>query len=145
MHILLLFVDGVGLGEDDAERNPFFSAPATTLRTLFGGIPLRGNGQYRGGEAVLVPTDATLGVPGIPQSGTGQTTIFTGINAPATIGMHSGPYPNATLREIIASRNVFQELRAAGLSAELGNAYPPIFFERLARHKARRTAIMQAA
>ncbi len=145
MHILLLFVDGVGLGEDDATRNPFFSAPTATLRALFGGVPIRGNGHYRGGKAILVPTDATLGVPGIPQSGTGQTAIFTGINAPATIGMHSGPYPNATLREIIASGNVFQELRAAGLRTELGNAYPPVFFERLARNKARRTAIMQAA
>lgn len=145
MHILLLFVDGFGLGDDDAARNPFLSAPTVTLRALFGEVPTRGNGRYRGAEAILVPTDATLGVSGIPQSGTGQTTIFTGVNAPATIGMHSGPYPNATLREIIADGNVFQELRAAGLCAELGNAYPPIFFERLARSKARRSAIMQAA
>ncbi len=145
MHILLLFVDGVGLGEPDVERNPFFTAPTTTLQSLFGKIPISYNGHYVGPNAVLVPTDATLGVPGIPQSGTGQTTIFTGVNASQAIGMHLGPYPNAALREILASGNIFHQLRARGLRVEFGNAYPPILFERLARNKARRTAIMQAA
>ena len=145
MHILLLFVDGFGLGEDDAARNPLIGASTDTLRSLFGSVPVRANGHYRGAEAILVPTDATLGVPGIPQSGTGQTSIFTGVNAPAAIGMHSGPYPNARLREIIAGGSVFHKVLSAGLRAELGNAYPPILFERLARNKARRSAIMQAA
>jgi 2,3-bisphosphoglycerate-independent phosphoglycerate mutase len=145
MHVLLLFVDGFGLGEDDAARNPLLEAPTTTLHALFGKVPVLGNGRYRGSRAILVPTDATLGVSGIPQSGTGQTTIFTGVNAPAAIGMHSGPYPNATLRGIIEGGNIFQQLSSAGLCAELGNAYPPVLFERLARNKARRSAIMQAA
>jgi 2,3-bisphosphoglycerate-independent phosphoglycerate mutase len=145
VHILLLFVDGYGLGDDESSRNPLFSARTTTLYSLFGQVPVKGDGHYQGPRAVLVPTDATLGVSGIPQSGTGQTTIFTGVNAPAAIGMHSGPYPNATLREIIGEGNLFQRMRAAGLRVELGNAYPPVMFDRLARKKARRTAIMQAA
>ncbi|MGB8645088.1 MAG: hypothetical protein WCF84_07610, partial [Anaerolineae bacterium] len=145
MHILLLFVDGVGLGVQDPERNPFLVASMPAWASLFGSIPTKENGHYSNERALLVPTDTTLGVPGTPQSGTGQTTIFTGVNAPAAIGVHEGPYPNATLREIIAQGNVFQHLRSQGFSAELGNAYPPIFFERLARNKARRTAIMQAA
>ncbi len=145
MHILLLFVDGVGIGESDPERNPFLATRMPVLHDLFGEIPTLANRRYDNETAILVPTNTTLGVPGIPQSGTGQTTIFTGINAAAAIGTHEGPYPNATLREIIAAGNLFQQVRATGLSAELGNAYPPIFFERLARNKARRTAIMQAA
>ncbi len=145
MHILLLFVDGLGLGENDVERNPFLVTPQTSLRALFGRVPVQGNGHYVGADAVLIPTDATLSVPGIPQSGTGQTTIFTGVNAPATIGQHLGPYPDAALREIIAGGNLFHQLRAKGLKVEFGNAYPPVLFERLARNKARRTAIMQAA
>ncbi len=145
MHVLLLFVDGVGLGEADGAVNPFLVAPTTSLRALFGVVPTRGNGHYVGTNAMLVPTDATLNIPGMPQSGTGQTTIFTGINAPEAIGQHLGPYPNAALREIIAGGNLFHQLRALGLRVEHGNAYPPVFFERLARNKARRTAIMQAA
>ncbi len=145
MHILLLFVDGFGIGENDPERNPLLVAPMPVLHKLFGEIPTRANERCESASAILVPTDTTLGVPGMPQSGTGQTTIFTGINAAAAIGTHEGPYPNATLREIIAGGNLFQQVRAEGLTAELGNAYPPIFFERLARNKARRTATMQAA
>lgn len=145
MHILLFFVDGFGLGEADPARNPLFLAPATTLLGLFSEIPVRGNGYYAAERAIAVPTDPLLGVAGIPQSGTGQTAIFTGVNAAAAIGMHSGPYPNATLREVIGTGNIFQRVRSAGLRAELGNAYPPILFERLARRKARRSAIMQAA
>lgn len=138
-------MDGFGLGEDDEARNPLFAAPTKTLHSLFGRVPVQGNGRYSGPLAVLVPTDARLGVPGIPQSGTGQTTIFTGVNAPELLGMHSGPYPNATLRDIISEGNLFQQLRSAGLRVEFANAYPPILFERLARNTARRSAIMQAA
>jgi len=93
MHILLVFVDGWGLGANDPTTNPFLHAPSRTLRALFGMVPTNSNGRLVGAHAILVPTDATLGVPGLPQSGTGQTTIFTGINAPAAIGEHLGPYP----------------------------------------------------
>lgn len=157
MHILLVFVDGVGVGENDSLLNPFLNVPMTTLRKLLGDIPtlapkngageqeVRGPVLQNGPYAMLVHTDAVLGVPGLPQSGTGQTTIFTGVNAPAAIGMHSGPYPNTDLQEILARDNLFQQLRARNLRVAFGNAYPPIFFERLERNKARRTATMQAA
>ncbi len=135
----------MGLGADDPALNPFLVAPMKTLRALFGGVPVLGNGNCVSAHAILVPTDALLGIPGIPQSGTGQTTIFTGVNAAAAIGMHYGPYPNAELREILSHNNLFQQLRALGLRVEFGNAYPPFFFERLGRNKARRTATMQAA
>lgn len=157
MHILLVFVDGVGVGENDPSLNPFLNVPMPALRMLVGDIPTlppkNGAGEQvgistvrqSGRKAMLVYTDAVLGVPGMPQSGTGQTTIFTGVNAPAAIGMHSGPYPNAELQQILARDNLFQQLRARNLRVAFGNAYPPIFFERLARNKARRTATMQAA
>ncbi len=144
MHILLLFCDGMGLGANDA-TNPFFHAPMKTLRALFGKIPTRDDGVLVGEHAILVPTDARLGVDGVPQSGTGQTTIFTGINAPAAIGEHLGPYPNEALRAILKQHSIFKQLDALGFSTAFGNAYPPFFFERLARGKARRTATLQAA
>lgn len=98
-----------------------------------------------GDGAILTPTDARMGVPGLPQSGTGQTTIFTGVNAPAAIGQHLGPYPNEPLRELLQQESIFKKLKARGFKAAFANAYPPFFFERLARGKARRTATMQAA
>jgi hypothetical protein len=116
-----------------------------TLRELFdGALPTRENGNYASARATLVPTDATLGVPGLPQSATGQTALFTGVNAPREIGEHLGPYPNTALREILARDNLFKRLVAASRRVAFANAYPPIFFERLARAKARRSATSYA-
>lgn len=141
----MLFFDGWGLGADDPVINPLLTAPMPTLRDLFGAIPTRDNGRYSSPRAILVPTDATLGVRGLPQSGTGQTSLFTGINAPRAIGEHSGPYPNDRLREILSNGNIFSQLIAANRSVTFANAYPPFFFDRLARGKARRSATSFAA
>ncbi len=146
MRVLMIFFDGWGVGANDPSTNPFLTNPLPTLRGLFDGVmPTTGNGHFNSARATLVPTDATLGVPGLPQSATGQTTIFTGVNAPRAIGEHLGPYPNAALRKILAENNIFQQLAAANRRAAFANAYPPIFFERLARDKARRSATAYAA
>jgi len=146
MHVLMIFFDGWGLGANDPALNPFLVHPMPTLRGLFdGAMPTTGNGHFRSARATLVPTDATLGVPGLPQSATGQTAIFTGVNAPREIGEHLGPYPNAALRQILAHDNIFLRFVAADRRAAFANAYPPIFFERLARGKARRSATSYAA
>lgn len=146
MHALMLFFDGMGLGENDLATNPMLTAAMPTLRELCGGeIPLRSNGVYQSPIATLIPTDATLGIPGLPQSGTGQTTIFTGVNAPQAIGEHSGPYPNDALRALLSNGNIFSTLIAANRSATFANAYPPFFFDRIARGTARRSATSFAA
>ena len=145
MRVLFLFFDGWGIGANDPATNPFLTASMPTWRYLFDGrLRTRGNGNYTGARATLIPTDAMLGVPGLPQSATGQTTIFTGVNAPRVIGAHVGPYPNAALREILARDNLFLRLTAAKRRVAFANAYPPIFFERLARNKARRSATSYA-
>lgn len=152
MPVLMIFFDGWGLGPDDPAINPFLVVPMPTLRRLFDGtIPTltspieSGNPHFQSDRALMVPTDATLGVPGLPQSATGQTTIFTGVNAPRAIGEHLGPYPNPALRQLLAQDNLFQRLKALGRSVAFANAYPPIFFERLARNSARRSATSYAA
>jgi hypothetical protein len=115
------------------------------LRELFdGAMPTNANGSYQSSIATLVPTDATLGVPGLPQSGTGQTTIFTGVNAPRAIGEHYGPYPNPALRKLLADDNLFKRFTTIGRRVAFANAYPPFFFERLARNSARRSATSHA-
>jgi hypothetical protein len=144
MHVLLLFFDGWGLGANDPATNPFLTAPMPTLRALCDGtIPTREK-IVQSARAVVVPTDATLGVAGVPQSATGQTTLLTGINAPRALGAHVGPYPNDALRDLLTRDNVLMRLTAAGRRVAFANAYPPIFFERLARDKARRSATSYA-
>jgi 2,3-bisphosphoglycerate-independent phosphoglycerate mutase len=146
MPVLMIFFDGLGLGPDNPATNPLVTTPLPTWRALFdNALPTLSNVPLAGSHATVVPTDATLGIPGLPQSATGQTTILTGINAARVIGEHSGPYPNPALRRILSEGNLFQWLTAAGRRVAFANAYPPVFFERLARNKARRSAISFAA
>lgn len=122
--VLLLFLDGVGAGEADAAVNPFLSARLPQLRALLGGqLPLAGvRGRF--GKACLAPLDATLGVPGLPQSGTGQTALFTGLNAAALHGRHHGPWVPVSLRTRLGEESVLARAVAAGRDVAFANAYP---------------------
>jgi hypothetical protein len=143
---LVVFLDGVGLGDDDPEINPLAHAKLPTLsRLLNGRRPVRANGGYTTDQATLLPLDAQMGVSGLPQSGTGQTTILTGVNAPALIGQHYGPYPNQALRELLSNGNLFRELLAAGKPVAFANAYPDRFLDRLGRGTERLSANSRAA
>jgi hypothetical protein len=70
-----------------------------------------------------------MGVEGFPQSGTGQTSIFCGMNAPQFVGKHFGPYPYSTLIPVIKENNIFLEFLRRGKKAFFMNAYPKVFFD----------------
>ena len=143
---IVVFVDGIGLGDTDPEANPFMHVELPTLRDWLGVAHLASNqaGTVTN-RAALLGLDAQLGVPGLPQSATGQTTILTGRNAPALLGEHYGPYPNAPLRELLAEDNLFKSLVTAGFEVAYANAYPARFLDRLKRGKGRLSANTQAA
>ena len=82
-----------------------------------------------------VPLDATLGVPGLPQSATGQTAIFTGLNAARLRGGHLQGFPGPRLREAIRGRNLFKALLEAGKSVTFANAYVRRSLEELAKDR----------
>ncbi len=130
MKVILLFLDGVGIGKPNPDLNPFFQARLPTLQSLLGkelfcAHRKRVSSKY----AELVPANATLGVAGLPQSGTGQTAIFTGVNAPKFINRHFGPYPTTELRPIINEKNIFRRLKARQKSVVFANAFPKQFFD----------------
>lgn len=130
MFVHLFFMDGVGLGDADPALNPFVSAHLPRLAALLGeGWFLPGRGRITTRRASLVPTDATLGVPGRPQSATGQATILTGRNVPQLVGEHYGPKPSAAVAEIVRGGNLFQEVVAAGGTAALITPYPQGYFD----------------
>ena len=90
-----MFLDGVGLGDADAEINPLFAGRYPALMRLTGGTPLtREAGRIHTALADVLPLDASMGVNGRPQSATGQAALLTGKNAPAVLGRHYGPRPN---------------------------------------------------
>ncbi len=128
-HALIFFLDGVGLGSADPESNPFVTAHLPNLTGLLGeNWFLRERGRISTPRASLVPTDASLGVPGRPQSATGQATILTGRNVPALVGEHYGPKPNSAVTAVIEQGTLFHEVAAAGLDAALLTPYPEQYF-----------------
>lgn len=130
MGVLMLFLDGVGIGTADASVNPFFQAELPSFRSLLGGeLPGLNLPFLQNGTASLIPLDPNLGIEGLPQSGTGQTALFTGVNAPQLIGKHFGPYPYSTLRPVVRERNIFRQLIDAGKRVYFANAYPQRFFD----------------
>jgi 2,3-bisphosphoglycerate-independent phosphoglycerate mutase len=130
MHILFLFLDGVGLGPDDPSSNPFARAHLPNLHALLGGQHLvAGIAPYHGECASLLALDACLGVNGVPQSATGQAVLLTGTNIPAALGYHYGPKPNPAVAEFLRNGNLFFHLRQAELNVGSLNAYPPPYFE----------------
>lgn len=129
MRVLFIFLDGVGLGVDDPNINPFARLNMPAIQELLGGRRLlESSAPYEGQRATLLALDAGLGVPGMPQSATGQAVLLTGANIPSEIGEHYGPKPNPAIAKYLRNGNIFSQLKAAGKSAALLNAYPPRYF-----------------
>jgi hypothetical protein len=154
--VLFIFLDGVGLGADDASTNPFARVPTPALTSLLGGrlvassaaaVHDRDSGTNGAGEAraLLVAVDATLGVAGLPQSATGQTTLLTGVNAAALAGRHVTAYPTAELRALLAARSLFAVLRAHGRDVALANVYSPEYFTAVESRRLKVAAVSHAA
>ncbi|MFY9618311.1 MAG: alkaline phosphatase family protein [Pyrinomonadaceae bacterium] len=139
-NVLLFFIDGLGIGTR-GPHNPLDGLPDAEPLAIFqdeqARIPFDG---------VLVETDSRLGVEGRPQSASGQTTILTGINAPAAIGHHKQGFPNAALLQIIREHSIFLQLKRAGVAPiTFANTYTKRFFESRPRWISATTAAVEAA
>ena len=140
MSVLLFFIDGLGIGSR-GPQNPFDELEdAEPLAIFQGEIP---NIPW---EGILVPTDACLGIEGRPQSASGQTTILTGINAPARLGYHKQGFPNSAMLEIIRDHSIFLQLTRAGIHPiTFANTYTQKFFDERPRWVSATTAAVEAA
>jgi len=141
--ILLIFVDGLGLAPA-SDSNPLATVPTPALQKLLGGaltLETCRRLENEGPEApVLVPLDAQLGVEGLPQSATGQTALFTGVNAPERLGHHVSAFPGPQLRGLINKHGLLRRARKAGLDVTFANAYSEGYFERVAARRGRHSA-----
>lgn len=123
--VLLFFIDGIGVGSDDPDRNPLATGEFPTLRLTASLTP-----TARIGPPLMARgLDASMGVPGLPQSATGQTSILTGINAPMAMGHHVSGFPGPTLRKILFEHSLLKQIRERGGSATFLNAFRPEYFE----------------
>lgn len=112
--ILMIFVDGLGIGSADPADNPLAAFP-----DLF---PTCETAHLRSGLAWKA-LDAALGVEGLPQSATGQTALLTGVNAARLLGKHLQGFPSLRLIEILQKKSIFVRLNQCGLRGTFANAY----------------------
>jgi hypothetical protein len=124
LRVLLIFVDGVGVGVDDTTVNPFTVAVLPTFTELSGGRLTIDSVSRHAERASVVSLDAMLGVEGIPQSGTGQASLLTGANAAALHGSHFGPWVPSRLRALVRDGSVLARALEGGLRVAFANAYP---------------------
>jgi len=125
--ILFVFLDGVGIGPDDPAVNPFVRAREqipTLVRMMGGDVPVSGRHGRSGGDSRAFPLDATLGMEGTPQSGTGQVALLTGESAAEIFGRHFGPWTPVRLRPVLEERSVLKRAAHAGRAVAFANAYP---------------------
>ncbi|MDT7809861.1 MAG: 2,3-bisphosphoglycerate-independent phosphoglycerate mutase [Acidobacteriota bacterium] len=141
MSLLLIFVDGLGIGTR-GPHNPLDllsdeAVPLAVFEDEEPHLPFDGR---------LARTDARLGVEGRPQSASGQTTILTGINVPERLGYHKQGFPNEQMRELLREQSLFLQLQKHGIGPNLfANAYAPHFFAKRPRWVAATTVAVEAA
>ena len=108
MKAIFLFIDGVGMKAPAAD-NAVNPEVCPTLWRLF--------------ERHAKPIDACLGVEGVPQSATGQGTMFTGVNCAKAMGRHCEGFPGPALRKIVETDNLFLQLKKREKSVRFADAY----------------------
>ncbi|MBM3449423.1 MAG: metalloenzyme [Armatimonadetes bacterium] len=143
-HVLFWFVDGVGLGSASV-TNPFVTAKTPALDALLGGALVAERLLLRSARCTAVPVDATLGVPGLPQSASGQTSLLTGHNAAALEGRHVTAYPTVKQRALLREQGLFRRLRDRGLQVTFANEFSPDYFTAIEARRLRHAAFTFAA
>lgn len=139
MRTLCIFIDGIGIGNDDPAQNPFIVIDSPLFpQAIRQPVALPFDG-------VCIPTDANLGVPGLPQSATGQTTLFTGLNAAQQIGAHLSGFATPRLIEMLRQDSMFIKARQLGKTAAFANAYSREFFTLPEKQRTRMTSVTTAA
>ena len=126
--ILFVFVDGLGLGSDHPAENPLADRKRfpTLSRMLSQSLPL----------------DATLGVPGLPQSATGQAALLTGLNVSELMGRHIEGFPPPRLKVLVQEHNIFSKLLATGKTCTFANEY---FLDDVAHIPSKRESVTTVA
>lgn len=129
MRVLMVFIDGFGLGLPEEKFNPYTTTFTPALDFLLGGHNLYQGREIANSRACLTAADACLGVPGIPQSATGQATLWTGVNAARLLGHHQQGFPSPSLKALLAQENIFLKVKAQGKEATFANAFWNYFLD----------------
>jgi hypothetical protein len=145
MRIILIFIDGLGLGSNDPDTNPLIRFGLPTVDKIVGGSLSRDLARLLSPDCCFIPIDATLGVAGLPQSATGQAAILTGLNTARIMGRHIQAFPGPELTKVIIENNLMKRLVTGNRTVTSANMYSPDYLELVAKRKRRHAAITLAA
>ncbi len=127
--IFYLFLDGVGLGTYNPETNPFARFAQGFFHPM-GGKPIEDSNLSPLASLIhYIPTDAHMGISGFPQSATGQTAIWTGLNGAKLLGRHVSGFPTITLRKMIQEHSILKILKENGKLGDFLNCFSPQYLE----------------
>lgn len=148
-HLLFLFLDGVGLAPE-TDQNPFAAHDGAAFRHLAGDQSwTQPFDEHDTPQHITRALDATLGVDGLPQSGTGQASLMTGTNCAQQVGRHFGPFPHSKTHDNLDQANLFHKVQSLfpqhDAPAAFANAYPPQFFNAARRRATVTTYCCNAA
>jgi hypothetical protein len=107
--IIMIMLDGVGIPPEGWRNSDFLKYCGEEFVELF--------------DSYSIPVDACLDVPGLPQSATGQCSLFCGVNASQIMGRHVQGFPGPQLRNLIREKNIFKSLKERGKKICFANAY----------------------
>ena len=127
MAVIFVFIDGIGIGKEN-EFNPFYTNHLPGFELLSGGKLGESSKQIISHNHVFKQIDANLDMDGLPQSGTGQASLFCGMNMSLLIGKHFGPYAHSQTKPYLKEESLFSDLLKMGKSPHFINAYPKPFF-----------------
>ncbi|NLW49114.1 MAG: metalloenzyme [Firmicutes bacterium] len=147
MAILMIFIDGLGIGLDNPKINPLSKADLPFIHET-----IRGNltkttisNEIINSKMIVKTIDAGLSVPGLPQSATGQTSLFTGINAAQATGRHINGFPTKALYAILENDSIFKKINRTGRKGIFANTFTKEYFEAVRRGRWRYSASTAAA
>ena len=123
-NVVFIFIDGIGIGKHD-ESNPLIDLSFRWLSYMDGS-----HQNVISDDFVFKSIDASLGLPGLPQSSTGQTALFTGVNPIPTVNGHISGFPTVALRGIISEFSIFKQIEDLGIETLFANAYHKEYFLR---------------
>lgn len=123
--VIMIFIDGLGVPLDNLNKD---INPLINSFNILNYSHIMDNGKDFFSFCGL---DAIMHVPGLPQSATGQASIYTGLNTQKILNEHILAYPTKKLAKIILENSLFLKLKKINKTTVFLNAYTDSFFSTL--------------
>ncbi len=130
MSVLFLFIDGIGVGDEDRAVNPFVFTSSRIFHLTKSNDAGDVYPHTYFDNGYIRSIECSMGVDGLPQSASGQTALFTGVNTAKLLGRHLSGFPTRSLKKILREKSIMVLLERKGYRVLFANAFTPPYFEK---------------